>query len=317
MIKWIVENKEWIFSGIGVTILLGILLFIRKIINFINLILRNRKVVNLRRKCLRYINRIIKSVNRNKMNNQDIIAKEPPVEPAKKNSFVASISNNPILLIGILTLICAAITIIIGILGLSSYKELAQCKEDLKICDNRTPITHEIIATSLVEIPVTVEVTRLQSPIIIITTPTLTIVNKGRLLFSESFTSNDNDWSIGKRPAPNKIYPDILGGLLKYYLRCPKELGILYCSDGLEIPTIKENNFDIQFDYSIVDNKWNSNIYFGIFYRSYSNNSYLILIDNNGYIDFQLTTGGNSRYIICWIQPRSATPERKTSAGVW
>lgn len=30
MINWMIENREWIFSGIGVTILLGIIGFIRK-----------------------------------------------------------------------------------------------------------------------------------------------------------------------------------------------------------------------------------------------------------------------------------------------
>lgn len=30
MIKWILENKEWLFSGIGVTILFGVIYFIRR-----------------------------------------------------------------------------------------------------------------------------------------------------------------------------------------------------------------------------------------------------------------------------------------------
>jgi hypothetical protein len=31
IINWIIENKEWFFSGIGVTVLLGIITFFRKI----------------------------------------------------------------------------------------------------------------------------------------------------------------------------------------------------------------------------------------------------------------------------------------------
>ena len=31
IINWIIENQEWIFSGIGVTVLLGIIAFFRKI----------------------------------------------------------------------------------------------------------------------------------------------------------------------------------------------------------------------------------------------------------------------------------------------
>lgn len=30
IINWLVDNCEWVFSGIGVTILLGIITFIRK-----------------------------------------------------------------------------------------------------------------------------------------------------------------------------------------------------------------------------------------------------------------------------------------------
>lgn len=30
MINWMIENREWVFSGIGVTTLLGIIGFIRK-----------------------------------------------------------------------------------------------------------------------------------------------------------------------------------------------------------------------------------------------------------------------------------------------
>ena len=31
VINWIIENKEWVFSGIGVTVLLGVSTFFRKI----------------------------------------------------------------------------------------------------------------------------------------------------------------------------------------------------------------------------------------------------------------------------------------------
>ena len=31
VINWIIENKEWVFSGIGVTVLLGVITFFRKI----------------------------------------------------------------------------------------------------------------------------------------------------------------------------------------------------------------------------------------------------------------------------------------------
>lgn len=31
IINWIIENKEWVFSGIGVTVLLGVTTFFRKI----------------------------------------------------------------------------------------------------------------------------------------------------------------------------------------------------------------------------------------------------------------------------------------------
>jgi len=31
IINWVVENKEWFFSGIGVTVLLGIIAFVRKL----------------------------------------------------------------------------------------------------------------------------------------------------------------------------------------------------------------------------------------------------------------------------------------------
>lgn len=29
--NWIIENKEWVFSGIGITVLLGVIAFFRKI----------------------------------------------------------------------------------------------------------------------------------------------------------------------------------------------------------------------------------------------------------------------------------------------
>lgn len=32
-VNWIIENREWVFSGIGITILLGIIEFIRKKFN--------------------------------------------------------------------------------------------------------------------------------------------------------------------------------------------------------------------------------------------------------------------------------------------
>lgn len=31
LVKWIIENKEWLFSGIGITVLLGIGTFLGKI----------------------------------------------------------------------------------------------------------------------------------------------------------------------------------------------------------------------------------------------------------------------------------------------
>lgn len=47
IIAWVIENREWIFSGIGVTILIGIIGFIRKIITKDS---NNKKIISIEQK---------------------------------------------------------------------------------------------------------------------------------------------------------------------------------------------------------------------------------------------------------------------------
>ena len=47
IINWVIENREWIFSGIGVTILIGIIGFIRKIITKDS---NNKKIIRIEQK---------------------------------------------------------------------------------------------------------------------------------------------------------------------------------------------------------------------------------------------------------------------------
>jgi len=139
--------------------------------------------------------------------------------------------------------------------------------------------------------------TKTLGPVYTVTkTPTPTITNTPSpsptetkvIIFTDQFNDNSNNWIIGKRPGSHPVYTDIRSGKLIYSLLCPHELGVNYCSELIEIPSINVKNFDIEFTYSIVKNDFDNGIYFGIKYRS-KNSYYLLLIDNKGYIDLQLT----------------------------
>jgi hypothetical protein len=41
MFQWIIENKEWVFSGIGVTILIGLFIVFRNIFGKLSLLLNS------------------------------------------------------------------------------------------------------------------------------------------------------------------------------------------------------------------------------------------------------------------------------------